>query len=212
MLDEAADWRKSSFGKALIDAQQSRVAQVWVGPTNVIETIQTTDPSRRKAIAAMMLELMDVKRMWHGHEFEAIDDFFAFLRKFAPKAIRFPEYLEHHSLLARQIWLGILGLAASVQNQHFGPVVEDLKHTKACNRLLHARFALGPEEWVQNMVEAAETLKSVAEDPLADMTGLTIEQRPKASEIFFHNARQETQSHCTSVWRNRDWLHSSVRL
>lgn len=64
MLDEASDWHKSSVGSLLLEAQEAGTARVWAGPTNVIETIQATDPSRRKALAVMILELIETKRIW----------------------------------------------------------------------------------------------------------------------------------------------------
>jgi len=176
MLDGASDWRQSEIGSVLARAQKAGEAQVWAGPTNVIETIQATQTDRRKALALMMLELIDVKRIWWGHEFEAIDDFFGFLRRFVPDAIRLPEYVEHHSTVSRQTWLGVLGLAAAVDGPHFGPVAEDLRHTKAVNQLLHAKFALAPDEWVAKMIAAAERLETTEEDPISDLTSLSTQQ------------------------------------
>jgi hypothetical protein len=42
--------------------------------------------------------------------------------------------------------------------------------------LLHAGFALAPEKWLADMIEAAENLKTTAEDPLADIAKMSTEQ------------------------------------
>jgi hypothetical protein len=55
----------------------------------------------------MTLELIEVKRMWCGFEYEAIDDFVAFLKKFVPNAIRFPQYVQNHMTVSQQTWLGV---------------------------------------------------------------------------------------------------------
>lgn len=70
----------------------------------------------------------------------------------------------------------MLGLAASLEGSHFGPVAEDLRHTKAINQLLHARFALAPDDWVNKMVDAAKGLKTTTTDPLADLITMSTDE------------------------------------
>ena len=173
MLDAQGGWQRSELGQVLIAAREADKAVVWAGPTNVIETIQATDPARRRALASLILDLIDAKRMWWGHEFEAVEDFFLFLTASAPDAVLFRQYFEHHGEVARQVWLGGLGLVAATGGTHLGVVVEALRRTKAINRLIHARFALDPGEWVDRMVAAVRELKTTAADPLADVEKMT---------------------------------------
>jgi hypothetical protein len=194
MLDHG-DWSRSELGAVLIEAQSAGRAQVWAGPTNVIETIQATDSGRRKALASMMLDLIEGKRMWWGHEFEAIEDFFLFVTRFAPKAIRYRDYFEHHGTVARQTWLGALALTAATDGSHLGPVVEILRHTKALNRLIHARFALAPDRWVEQVAAAAEALETSAVDPLADLEKLPTDAiEAEISELSANAQRLDRRS------------------
>jgi hypothetical protein len=43
MLDAAADWQGGEIASLLHDAQRVGTAQVWAGPTHVMETVQTQD-------------------------------------------------------------------------------------------------------------------------------------------------------------------------
>lgn len=176
MLEGVSDWRESELGAVLTAGQSAGKFKVWASPTNVIETIQATETDRRRKLASMILELIEARRMWWGYEVEAIHDFFGFLRTFVQDAIRYPQYLEHHGQVAQQTWLGVLAVAAAVDRPHLGSVVEDLLRTKARNQLLHARFALAPDDWVDNMIHAAENLSEVTEDPLVDVEGWSTQQ------------------------------------
>lgn len=184
------EWQHSPVGEVLIAAQGTQVAQVWAGPTNVIETIQTTETARRKVLSSMILDLIEAKRMWWGHEFEAIEEFFLFLTMFAPDAIRHREYFEHHGDVARQTWLGALALAAATDGSHLGPIVEVLRHTKAVNQLMHARFALAPDEWVDQMISAAQQLKTTSTDPLADLDAMSLAEITTEIDRLAANARR----------------------
>jgi hypothetical protein len=175
MLDDGHfDWRASPMGAVLAECQSKGIAQVWAGPTNIVETVQTSDADRRTALASMLLDLIEAKRVWWGHEFEAVKEFFLFITYFAPDAIRYREYFEHHGTVARQTWLGALALTAATDGSHLGPVVEFLMHTKALNRLLHARFALAPGDWVDQMVAATQNLTTTTIDQLADLDKLSV--------------------------------------
>jgi hypothetical protein len=171
---DSNDWRTSDLGSVLLNAQRSGKAQVWAGPTNVLETIQASDAQRRKALASATLELIDSARMWWGHEFEAIQDFFLFLTQLAPDALANRQYLDYYGNVARQTWLGVLALAAANGGPGFGPVAESLRRTKTMNRLIHARFAVNPGEWVDRMSDAASNLATTESDVFADIEQMTV--------------------------------------
>ena len=168
------DWHTSDLGSVLLNAQRSGKAQVWAGPTNVLESIQASDTQRRKALASATLELIDSVRMWWGHEFEAIQDFFLFLTQLAPDALANREYLDYYGNVARQTWLGILALAAANGGPGFGPVADSLRRTKTMNQLIHARFAVNPGEWVNRMSDAAGKLATTDSDVFADIEQMTM--------------------------------------
>lgn len=108
MIQHGGDWRRSPSGEVLFNAQSRGKAEVWAGPTNVIEAVQAEDLSLRKALAAAMLEIIEGRRIWWGYEFEILDEFFRFLRYFAPDVIRYPQFFDHYGNVARQTWLGAL--------------------------------------------------------------------------------------------------------
>jgi hypothetical protein len=204
MLDDGPDWRDSKMGAVLVESQNKGLAQVWVGPTNIVETIQTSDAHRRKALASMLLELIEAKRVWWGHEFEAVKEFFLFVTYFAPEAIRHREYFEHHGTVARQTWLGALALTVATDGSHLGPVAEFLTHTKAVNRLLHARFALAPDDWVKQIVEAAQSLKTTTDDPLVDLEKLSTNEIKAEIEELSVSTKKLDKRGAARLDRHRD--------
>lgn len=176
LAQRPSDWRGGNLASVLLEAQRSGIAQLWVGPTNVIETVQASDVGHRRRLAGMMLELAENRRMWSGHEFEALSDFFEFLRQFAPDAVRFPEFMEHHQTTMRQIWLGALALIAATGALHTEPLVEELKKLKATNRLMHARFAVNPDAWVNKMITVVDGFKTTDANMFEEFEHMTLTQ------------------------------------
>src|SRR5271168_3539375 len=95
MRDQSDDWKKSEIGLIVDEAQKNKVVEVWAGPTHVLETVQCSDDTRRKKIALAMLEVIESRRMWWGHEFEALHDFCSFILSIAPEGLRYYEYLQY---------------------------------------------------------------------------------------------------------------------
>lgn len=152
LSEQMSEDGESGFAQVLQDFQGSGKAEVWLSPTHVIETAQTTDIQVRQRLASTMLNLIQARRMWCGYEFEAIDDFFSFLTLFAPDAIRAPEYFIRHSEASRQIWLGGLALLSAYPEIRIDNVIDTLALAKARNQLLHATFAANPNRWVNHMI------------------------------------------------------------
>lgn len=176
ILDEQpTNWLAGEIATLLLNAQRSGTAEIWVSPTHVIETAQTTNSDRRQMIATVMLELTEARRMWWGHEFEAVSEFFMFLRAFAPDAIRWPEYFDQRADAARRIWLGALALLAACPNLKIDSLVQNLAFTKATSRLRHARFAADPDRWIDEMIETVEQRKTTNE-PKDEFAGMSLEQ------------------------------------
>lgn len=176
VLSTSSDWKTTSLGKVLLDARDSGRGQVWAGPTHVIESIQAEDKELRKRLAAMILDLIEGRRMWCGFEFELLDEYFRFLENLVPGSVRHREFFQHYREMAQRIWLGALALTAAIDAEWLGPVVEDLRHTKTMNQLIHARFALDPDRWVGEMRDAAKGLRTTEDDPLAALERMTIEE------------------------------------
>lgn len=174
--ESPSDWKQSGLAKLLLEAQAAQLAQVWASPTHVLETLQATDLSRRSQLAKIILELIEARRMWHGHEFETIKHFMEFLRRCAPDAVRYPQFLTARVGNARRIWLGGLALIAATDKLPLEPLIESLARVKATSRLLHARFAVNPSNWVGEMIRTVEEERVTTGDQFTGFNNLTLEE------------------------------------
>jgi hypothetical protein len=205
MLDQGGgSWGSSSIGGVLADARSAGTAEVWAGPTNVIEAMQASDPARRRALAATMLELIDARRLWWGSEFEAVDDFFGFLRWCDPKAVRTTIHFEYHATSMRQIWLGGLGLLSATNNLLLEGAVRDLHRLKMTNRLLHARLASDPNGWIDKMVSAARNWETTDENTFAPYDAMKVEEMEKEIDAPATTIGRLDGKHLAKLTKNRD--------
>jgi hypothetical protein len=198
-LNEAPlDWRQAALARLLLDAQAKQLAQVWTSPTNVLETLQGTDLSRRSQIAKIILELIDARRMWHGNEFETIKHFMEFLSRCAPKVIRYPQFLAARVGNTRRIWLGGLALIACTDKLRLEPLLESLARAKTTSRLLHARFAVDPSNWLSEMIRTVEEQRVTTTDEFLGFDNLTLDQmeteiialQPQFSRLTNHDLKR----------------------
>lgn len=174
--ESPTDWKQASLARLLLEAQEAHLVQVWASPTNVLETLQATDLKVRSDLARIILELIEARRMWHGHEFAAVQHFMDFLRHCAPNAIRFPQFLTARVGNSRRIWLGGLGLLASTDKLRLEPLIASLTRVKTTSRLLHARFAVNPNNWVDEMIRTVEKERTSKGDPFAGCDNHTLAQ------------------------------------
>lgn len=203
MIQGGGDWRLSALGRALLSAQADGVGQVWAGPTNVMETVQAEDIQLRKALAKMILELIENRRMWWGFEYELLDDFFRFLRQIIPDSVRYRQFFDHYGDIARQTWLGALALTAATGGESNGPVMEELRRTKTMNQLIHARFALDPQDWVHRMIDAMQNLKTTQTDPLEELEKMSTEEMRLEIKKISSDAQRLSNSASQKLNRNR---------
>jgi len=202
MLSASSDWKSTSMGEILLEARESGGGQVWAGPTNVIETIQAQDIDLRKRLAGMILDLIEGRRMWCGFEFELLDEYFRFLEMLVPGAVRHRQFFDYYREIGQRIWLGALAMAAATDADWLVPVVEDLRRTKTMNQLIHARFALDPDRWVEGMREASTRLATSEDDPLAALEAMTTEEM--RSEIAQLMARTQRLGNAAMQKLNRN--------
>jgi hypothetical protein len=174
--ESESDWTQADLARLLLEAQARQVGQVWASPTHAMETLQTTDPLRRCQLARIILELIDGRRMTHSHELETIRHFMEFLKLCAPEAIRYPQFLNERVETTRRIWLGGLALIAATAKLTLDPLVQTLRRVKTTSRLLHARFAVSPGNWVDEMLRTIEEQRTTTGDPFAGFEDLTVDQ------------------------------------
>lgn len=167
----AGDWRTHPLGKVLDSAISSGDAAVWVSATHVLETMLATDHALRARLAELMLELSGAKRMNAGFDFVLVQQFGKFLNQWIPGAYDPTPYLDGHQETAARIWLGYLGLLASVPDLELGPGLQDLRRAKLESHTIHARFALAPEETLERIVECSTSF-DVTTNP--DPLGLSV--------------------------------------
>jgi hypothetical protein len=174
VAESGREWGKSAVGSVVSEAQQAKKALVWVHPTHVIETVQASDLALRRDIASVMLDITECRRMGYGHEAETVSEFFDFLEQFAPGSVN-RVYYKYHADLSRHIYLGALAFVAFNGATQRSDVIDRLKRHKTVNRLLHARWAADPDNWVARMIDAVEQYKTVPESTLEDFSTRSIE-------------------------------------
>jgi hypothetical protein len=182
MLDAHTPWQKGAMAKVLLDAQSSQKAMVWAGTSNAVEALQASDPARRRALAAIMLDLIGSRRMWHGYAFEVVWEFMQLLDATLPQSIRCPQYFHFHSQATVRDYLGILGLLVATGSVN-EDIVSEIKRDKLSNMLAHARFAADPSQWIESMLLFVEGKSMSAPDPWAGIDKLTIEEIEKEIEV-----------------------------
>jgi hypothetical protein len=175
MYESRKPWQHGEIAQAILEPRQAGIAEVWAGTANAVEVLQTSDPACRSALASMMLDLTDARRMWHGYSFEAVWEFMQLLHSILPGSVRFPQYFHFHAGATKRDFLGALGLliATGTVNQE---LVEELEKDKLGNVLIHARLAVDPDHWIGDMIRSAETLETTASDPLVGIDKLTVDQ------------------------------------
>ncbi len=175
MYESQTPWQNGEIAQAILAPCQAGIAEVWAGTANAVEVLQTSDPARRSAVAAMMLDLTNARRMWHGYSFEAVWEFMQLLDSILPGSVRFPQYFHFHADVTKRDFLGVLGLLVATGTVNH-ELVEELKKDKLGNVLVHARLAVDPDRWIGDMIRSAETLETTASDPLAGIDKLTTDQ------------------------------------
>lgn len=167
------DWRDSDLGKTLLQLRDLRKAEVWAGPTNVIETLQASDVVIRIKLAKMQLDLIDTRRMWWGGEYESVEDFFRFVEMAIPGGLMHKCYFTDRGKTICQLWLGALAMIAATGALSAGGVIQRLQHLKLQNRLIHARIACHPDDSIRQIVEAATSLRVSSVDPYIDIAKMS---------------------------------------
>jgi len=166
----------SEWEQVLTEARENGSAEVWAGPTHVLETIQCVDESLRQKLAQVILRLIESRRMWWGHEFEALEGFCIFVEQhLSPRAIRFPQYLIHRQETLRQLWLGGLALIACTGTGKFEAAMERLQRIKTTSRLLLARLAV-KSDWVDRIVDVVEKWETTTENVFADFDAMSLDE------------------------------------
>lgn len=188
-LLDYGDWKTHPIGQVL--HRFSGQVGVWVSPTHVIELSQTTNHSRRAALARLMLELCDAKRMWAGTDFQLIQMFGAFLNGHIPDTFTPAPYFSYYEENTVRLWLGYLGLLAAVEDLKLGPGKETIRRMKRETILLNSRIASNPKVVTQGVLDAARKISTSTNlDPLGltkisdtELEAEITDCRQKASEV-----------------------------
>lgn len=204
MLDTAADWQAGEIASLLHDAQSVGTAQVWAGPTHVMETVQTQDINRRRHLAQTILEMIEFRRTWWGYEFEVISEFLGFVETIAPGAIRTHHFFDHHASIAREQYLGALGLIVAVTTAKFEVPIAKLQRAKASSQLLHARFAVDPEKWINRMIEVVDKEETKKEQDFEGPNAMTMEEMEAEIAALQHSAAKLSKRALQKLNSHRD--------
>lgn len=167
------DWRKGEIATLLLDSWRSKTAEVWATSTNIIETAQTGDSRRKQLLAQIILDLIDGRRIATGPDFVNLWDFLELMEAVAPGFLRRPEFVRHHEEISKERWLCALALLAAKPDLPAYGFLESMKKAKAISRLLHARFAQNPGEWVEKMIAMVAAGSFTKRDPLVEFENRT---------------------------------------
>ena len=199
----SGNWRDHEIARILLDAQKSGRAEIWASPTHVIETLQTPDPKLRQLLPLIILELTDARRMWRGHVFANLANFRLFVESMVPNFVRTCAFIREQSLVQRQFWLGALGLLGSGVGLNLEEAVQTLRHDKAANRLLHARFAAAPDEWIEKMIDAARNQRMTTDDPFSEFATMSVEQMETEVEALKGEVKRIGKKALERLQKNR---------
>lgn len=172
-------WQNHPVAQALIEASAKGRAYVWISPTHVVELMQATDLSRRRALAHIMLTLSGARRMMKGPEFTLVEGFGEFLNDVLPGSYLPQFYIKPYIEQAQRLWLGYLALLALETPVELGPGVGDIRRAKLESHLLHARIAADPDNSLNRVIQGALNCSvTVESDPLglSKITDIEIEQ------------------------------------
>jgi hypothetical protein len=208
IANDDSDWKNNEWASVFLEAQQAGTAEVWAGPTHVIETLQCSDEDFRKRIASIILELIEARRMWWGHEFEALQDFVGFVQIFATKGLRFREYLDRQMETMRQLWLGGLALVASTGTTKFLTAIERLQRIKAVSRLLIARLSANPD-WVDRIVKTAKEWETTTDDVFAEFESMSLQDIEREIDAAAANAKKLGSKALQRLNQNRQEISSA---
>ena len=175
-LDPARSWRETKMG-AVIDANLSSGAiEVWVSPSNVLETLLCADydehgnfvPSpkaeKRVRIARTLLDLSQAKRMSASYEYLLVGEFMEFLRQLAPDCLTTDAYYRRFREHNQQMFLGILALLVAYPELDRPAAVEQLLRSKVSSQLLHSKFSKDPDGFVEKVIDCAREFRLTDKD------------------------------------------------
>jgi hypothetical protein len=209
MLDEGGgDWRKSPMGAEIEAAATSDWGFVWLSPTHGVETILATDPQRRRQLAQVMLEVAGFARMWHGYDVDIVLDFIGFLRSLSARCICDDKFVHRAEVDAARVWLGNLGLVAAGAPPS-ALAVDEIRRLKLQNRLLHARFAVDPNNWVDEMIKVTRSWRTTRADVFAPLDAMSTQQIEEEIEALRKNFAKLDKKHFDRLNKERKAIASA---
>src|SRR5579883_1915993 len=151
------DWAKTEYA-ALLLGKLADVAEVWISPTHIVETLLCPASDLRRALAASMLALAEGRRMLPDYSTLLVNGFLAFVERACAEGILGREYPEHYDFTLKQQFLG----ATAMMALGYAPnpeVVQDITRLKLEGRCLRAEAGCDPHKWVAQVKDAAKSLR-----------------------------------------------------
>lgn len=196
-----SDWKTHDIASVLLEANKLGTGEVWLSPTNVIETALVTEPQFRAKLAAMMLHLADGKRMLESSEMLLIREFGAFLNSIVVGAFDSKVVLDRECNTARLIWLGNMALLAA--GYPTGPGALMVKRMKTESQLIHARILADADTWIANIIKATTNYSTTkSSDPL-NLGTLTDQQITNEIHSLMSKFQVPSQKTKTLLQKNR---------
>jgi hypothetical protein len=163
-------WRSTDLGEVIDAGIKAAKVEVWPSPAHVLETFlcADTDPATaaivdtpkldlRMKIAATLLDLSQARRMAPGVDVLVLKELVQTLKQVAPDCVANETLIAAAKRESQRTYLGLLGLLAAVRGYDRPDAMGDMLRNKLSTTLIHARYALNPDDFVDRMIKAAET-------------------------------------------------------
>lgn len=186
MARDPGGWRASPYGQVLL--KEFPEAEPWISPSHVVELLLHPVDTERTAMANMMLEMTDVRRMAPDYASEVIEGFVEHLQRSCPNVLVSRTYVDEARTSTCEMFLAALALMATGRTPT-GEIVQSVTRAKVEGRWLRAEANANPDDWMNKVEAAAKNLTLVHGDPRPDLTAKSLQQL--AAEIRDFEDRAE---------------------
>lgn len=171
MVRDPGGWRASPYGEIL--SKEFPEAEPWISPSHVVELLLHPVDAERAAMANMMLEMTDVRRMAPDYASEVVEGFVEHLQKACPNVLVSRTYVDDARTSTCEMFLAALALMATGRTPR-SEIVQSVIRAKVEGRWLRAEANANPDEWMDKVENAAKNLALVHGDPRPDITAKTL--------------------------------------
>lgn len=148
LADPAGRWSETKLGRLLLSLRETNTALVWANPTNVIEIVLCPDLAKRHTMAIALNSLIEGRRMMPSYTSVIVEEFCKALEHHWPGSIKEWSVIKNVANSSAQLYLGLLGQLAALENYQSGPF-EDILRCKLVTTYIQSEFVTDPEQMLR---------------------------------------------------------------